>query len=69
MPNILRDSRDIIQRLLREGWYRHRNGPGDHIQFRHPDRPGKVTIDGERRKDLPLGTVRSIYRQAGWPWK
>jgi predicted RNA binding protein YcfA (HicA-like mRNA interferase family) len=47
----------------------HRKGPGDHIQFKHPTKPGKVTVDGTNRKDLPLGTVRSIYRQAGWPWR
>jgi predicted RNA binding protein YcfA (HicA-like mRNA interferase family) len=69
MPPILRDCRDIIRRLKAEGWYIHRKGPGDHIQFKHPTKPGKVTVDGLSRKDLPEGTVRSIYRQAGWPWK
>lgn len=68
MPPILRNSRDIIRRLKAEGWTIHRKGPGDHIQFKHPTRPGKVTVDGLNRKDLPLKTVRSIYRQAGWPW-
>lgn len=67
MPSLLRESRLIIRRLLRDGWVDHRRGPGDHIQFKHPDRPGKVTVDGKNRKDLPIGTVRSIYRQAGWP--
>lgn len=69
MPPILRDSRDLIRRLVDDGWQVHRKGPGDHIQFKHPTKLGKVTIDGKNRKDLPLGTVRSIYRQAGWPWK
>lgn len=69
MPSILRESRAIIRRLEAEGWFVHRKGPGDHIQFKHPTKPGKVTVDGTNRKDLPLGTVRSIYRQAGWPWR
>lgn len=68
MPPVLRDSRDIIRRLKADGWFVHRTGPGDHVQFKHPTLPGKVTVDGLNRKDLPVGTVRSIYRQAGWPW-
>lgn len=68
-PDALRTSRELIRRLEADGWHLHRKGPGDHLQFKHPHRPGKVTIDGQNRKDLPLGTVRSIYRQAGWPWK
>jgi predicted RNA binding protein YcfA (HicA-like mRNA interferase family) len=38
---------------------------GDHHQFKHPERPGRVTVPHPNR-DLPAGTVRSIYRQAGW---
>lgn len=44
-----------------------RRGPGDHRQYRHPERPGRVTVDhGE--PEIPTGTLRSIYRQAGWAW-
>ncbi|HUK10994.1 MAG TPA: type II toxin-antitoxin system HicA family toxin [Stellaceae bacterium] len=37
---------------------------GDHHQFKHPTKPGKVTVQ-HPRKDVPKGTVRSIERQSG----
>ena len=62
----LRNSRKLIKQLEREGWYLH-NINGDHHHFKHPNRPGKVTVQ-HPRKDLPIEIVRSIYRQAGWEW-
>ena len=44
-----------------------RVGPGDHVQYRHPEKPGRVTIDRGAR-EFPTGTLRSIFRQAGWEW-
>lgn len=38
---------------------------GDHFQFKHPQKPGRVTVP-HPKKDIPKGTVVSIYRQAGW---
>ena len=38
---------------------------GSHRQYRHPVKPGRVTIAGKPSKDLPLGLERSILRQAG----
>jgi predicted RNA binding protein YcfA (HicA-like mRNA interferase family) len=61
------DSREIIQRLRDDGWQLRRT-KGSHWHFTHPDRPGRVTVPHPRR-DLPRGTLRSIYRQAGWSWK
>jgi predicted RNA binding protein YcfA (HicA-like mRNA interferase family) len=60
-------TRDIIRRLENEGWTVDRNGPGDHVQYRHPTLPGRVTIDTGSREQT-TGTLRSIYRQAGWDW-
>ncbi len=59
--------RDIVRRLRESGWIEKRRGPGDHVQFVHPTRPGKVTADMGVR-DIPIGTLRSIFRQAGWEW-
>ena len=59
-----RDSRKIIRRLQRDGWTLARV-VGSHHQFRHPNRPGTVTVP-HPNKDLSDGTVYSIYRQAGW---
>ena len=59
--------KDVEKRLLADGWKIVRKGPGDHVQYKNPDRPGRVTIDtGER--EIPTGTLHSIYQQAGWPW-
>jgi predicted RNA binding protein YcfA (HicA-like mRNA interferase family) len=57
-------SRDVIRRLLREGWRLVRS-KGSHRQFKHPDRPGLVTVP-HPKKQLPTGTLKSIFRQAGW---
>lgn len=62
-----RRTREVIAALYADGWDVVRRGPGDHVQFKHPTKPGKVTVDcGE--SEIPLGTLRSIYRQAGWEW-
>ena len=60
------NSRAIIRRLEADGWVLV-HAKGSHYQYRHPDRPGRVTVP-HPRKDLPTGTLRNIYRQAGWRW-
>jgi predicted RNA binding protein YcfA (HicA-like mRNA interferase family) len=57
-----KDSRDIISDLTADGW-RHVATTGSHFHFKHPRKPGKVTVP-HPRKDLHPKTVRSIYRQA-----
>ncbi len=59
--------KDVEARLAADGWFVARTGPGDHVQYRHALKPGRVTIDRGSR-DIPTGTLRSIYRQAGWEW-
>ncbi len=59
-------SAQLIKKLRAEGWVRV-GGKGDHEKFKHPDLPGHVVIP-HPRKDLPIGTLRNIYRQAGWDW-
>jgi predicted RNA binding protein YcfA (HicA-like mRNA interferase family) len=44
-----------------------RKGPGDHVQYRHPAKPLRVSLDAGAR-EIATGTLRSIYRQAGWEW-
>ena len=57
------NSREIIRVIEAEGWS-HVATKGDHWQFRHPTKPGRVTVPHPKR-DLPIGTLRSIERQAG----
>lgn len=59
--------RDVENRLTAEGWKIVRTGPGDHVQYKHPTKRGRVTIDTGKR-EIPTGTLRSIYTQAGWEW-
>jgi predicted RNA binding protein YcfA (HicA-like mRNA interferase family) len=60
-------SADIIRRLEAEGW-EGVGGKGDHRKYKHPAKPGHVTVP-HPRKDLPVGTLRNIFRQAGWDWR
>ena len=60
---MLNDSRDIIRRLQRDG-FALVSVRGSHHKYRHPD--GRIVIVTHPRKDIPAGTVRSIYQQAGW---
>ena len=37
------DSRELIKRLKADGWYKVAQ-EGDHVQFKHPTKPGRVTV-------------------------
>jgi predicted RNA binding protein YcfA (HicA-like mRNA interferase family) len=56
------NSRDIIRLLERAGWRRVAQ-KGSHVQFKHPELPGRVTVP-HPKQDVPLGTLRSIETQA-----
>ena len=55
--------RDVIKRLQDDGWYLDRT-KGSHRQFKHPAKPGLVTVSGKMNIDLPKGTLKSIWRQS-----
>jgi predicted RNA binding protein YcfA (HicA-like mRNA interferase family) len=57
------NSRDIIKRLEQDGWFQVAQA-GSHKQFKHPTKSGRVTVPSPR-KDVPLGTLKSIEKQAG----
>lgn len=57
------DSRSIIRKLEPAGW-RPVRIKRSHHQFRHPERPNRVTVQ-HPRKDVPIGTSKSIERQSG----
>jgi predicted RNA binding protein YcfA (HicA-like mRNA interferase family) len=56
-------SRELIRVLERGGW-RLAAVKGSHHQFKHPVKPGRVTVPHPRR-DLPAGTLNSVLKQAG----
>jgi predicted RNA binding protein YcfA (HicA-like mRNA interferase family) len=37
---------------------------GSHRQFRHPSKPKLVTVAGKPGVDVPVGTLKNIWRQA-----
>ena len=49
--------------MKQKGWYEVAC-VGDHHQFKHPERPGRITVP-HPKKNLPTGTVISIFKQAG----
>jgi predicted RNA binding protein YcfA (HicA-like mRNA interferase family) len=57
-------SKEIIKMLEKDGWHLKRI-IGSHHHFKHPSKPGKVTVP-HPRKDLKPGTAKSIFKQAGF---
>ena len=57
------NSREVISALEADGWVEVARR-GSHAQFKHPTKPGRVTVPHPKR-DLPAGTLRSIERQSG----
>ena len=55
---------EAIRRIEAAGWELARTR-GSHRQFRHPDRPGLVTIAGKPSDTLHPKTWASIVKQAG----
>ncbi len=45
----LMDSREVIKRIKAEGWFQVAQ-EGDHLQFKHPTKPGRVTASHIRLK-------------------
>ncbi len=54
----------MIKLLEEDGWVL-KNIKGSHRQFKHPTKPGKVTINGKLSDDLSHELVNSIQKQAG----
>jgi len=55
--------RDIIRIIKANGWYLVAT-KGSHQQYKHPTKPGRVTIAGHPNHDLAPGTLNSILKQA-----
>jgi len=55
--------RELEKIILNDGWIL-KNTKGSHHQYVHPVKTGKVTVPFNRG-DIPIGTVKSIKRQAG----
>ena len=56
--------RDVLQRLTEDGWVLVRTR-GSHRQYKHPTKPGLVTLPGKPSDELAPGTLNSVLKQAG----
>lgn len=56
-------SAQVIALLESDGWFLV-STRGSHRQYKHPEKKGRVTVP-HPKKDLPLGTLKQIYKQAG----
>lgn len=55
--------RELEKMIEEDGWYPV-SQKGSHRQYKHPTKPGKVTIP-IHKGDLHPDTVKSILKQAG----
>jgi predicted RNA binding protein YcfA (HicA-like mRNA interferase family) len=55
---------EVLEKLKADGWYLVATR-GSHQQYKHPDKPGRVTVAGKPSDDVPPGTLNSILKQAG----
>lgn len=56
--------KEVNKMLKADGWYEV-NQVGSHHQYKHPIKPGKVTVPEHGGKDINLITLKSIMKQAG----
>ncbi len=55
---------EALRRLRDDDWLRVK-AKGEHRQFKHPTKPGRVTVSGKPSHTVPAGTLKSLFRQAG----
>ena len=56
--------REVLRMIEDNGWVMVAQ-KGSHRQYKHPDKPGRVTVAGHPKDDIAPGTLNSILRQAG----
>ena len=57
---------EVIRLLQADGWIEMKSKATDHRQFKHPTKPGKVTVRGHKNEVLSQFLLNSIWKQAGW---
>jgi predicted RNA binding protein YcfA (HicA-like mRNA interferase family) len=55
---------EVLRILQNDGWSLVATR-GSHRQFKHANKPGRVTVPGKPSDDLAPGTLNSIFKQAG----
>ena len=54
---------ELLRLLHEDGWYLAVTR-GSHRQFKHPSKPGRVTVPGKPSDDIAPGTFNSVLKQA-----
>lgn len=57
--------KEVIELLEKDGWVLSRI-KGDHRQFKHPKKLGKVTVRGKFSDTVSQELLNSMWKQAGW---
>jgi len=55
--------REVIKMIEADGWVLVAT-KGSHRQYKHPRKPGRVTIAGNLNHDLAIGTLSSVLKQS-----
>jgi predicted RNA binding protein YcfA (HicA-like mRNA interferase family) len=55
--------REVIKMVESDGWFLVRTKES-HRQYKHPSKPGRITIAGNLNHDIAPGTLHSIMKQA-----
>jgi predicted RNA binding protein YcfA (HicA-like mRNA interferase family) len=55
--------RDLIRLIEKDGWVLVVTR-GSHRQYKHPAKPGRVTLAGHPNDDIAPGTLNSVLKQA-----
>ena len=57
--------KEVIEMLLKDGWEQV-SQRGSHRQYKHPNKKGRVTVNGDKSDTLSQFLLNSIFKQAGW---
>jgi predicted RNA binding protein YcfA (HicA-like mRNA interferase family) len=55
--------RDLLKLIESDDWYQVAQ-KGSHRQFKHPSKPGRVTVAGHPSQEMDKGTLNNILKQA-----
>lgn len=57
--------KQVLDLLRADGWVL-KGQKGSHRQFFHPNKKGKVTVNGKESDTVDQFLLNSIWKQAGW---
>jgi len=57
--------RDVIKKVLADGWYELPRGSTAHRQYGHATKPGKVTVTIKGGREYADRNIRDIIKQMG----